>query len=239
MRKNIPYNNVSDDYNNLLDIYINRINEFSDKNLISIFLTGSFARGEATENSDLDVWCIFNEFNTNILIKIGDISRNLPINYDKLEINSQCMTIKEFNSNFFSKYLSYPIIYFEGVLLFGDDIAKKHMQDIDVENTYKGFLAEILLSIRHYISVNEPIEKLTHHKIKTWVLKPLMFALRLERYLYKKEYPLKIDDLLLAYDNPPKSVQYFMNNEKWDYEIKINKQKTLYELHEEVIKLLN
>jgi len=61
MKKNIPHNNVSEDYKSLLDIYINRIQEFTDNNLISIFLTGSFARGEATENSDLDVWCIFNE----------------------------------------------------------------------------------------------------------------------------------------------------------------------------------
>ena len=239
MKKNIPHNNVSEDYKSFLDIYINRIQEFSENNLISIFLTGSFARGEATENSDLDVWCIFNELDTSIMTKIGDISRNLPINYDKMEINSQCMTIKEFNSGFFSKFLAYPIIYFEGVLLFGNDIAKKDVQDVDVENIYKGFLAEILLSIRHYISVNEPVEKLTHHKIKTWVLKPLMFALRLERYLNKKEYPLKINDLLSAYDFPPKSIQYFMNNEKWDYDIKTNKEKTLYELHEEVIKLLN
>jgi len=239
MKKDLPYNSVSSDYKNLLDIFVNKIHETVGNNLISVFLTGSFARGEATENSDLDVWCIFNELDTDIMTKIGDISINLPVKYDKLEMNSQCLTLNEFKSGYFSKFLAYPIIYMEGILLFGEDITMTKVQNKEVEKIYKEFLAEILLSIRHYISVNEPTEKLTYQKIKTWVLKPLMFALRLERYLHKKQYPLTSNDLLSAYDIPPISLIYFMNKEKWDNDIKINKDKTLYSLHEDVIKLLN
>jgi glutaredoxin-related protein len=239
MRKDILYNCISIDYNNLLDIFVNKIYEVVNDNLISVFLTGSFARGEATENSDLDIWCIFNKLDTDILTEIGNISRNLPVNYNKLELNSQCLTINEFQSGYFSKFLAYPIIYMEGILLFGDDITKRPIQDEEVEKVYKEFLSEILLSIRHYISVNEPAEKLVHQKIKTWVLKPLMFALRLERYLHNRQYPLTINDLLSAYDVPQNSVLYFMNKEKWDNDIKNCRDTTLYLLHEEVSKLLN
>jgi predicted nucleotidyltransferase len=238
VKKDIPYNNISIDYKNLLDIFIKQLHKIENNNLISVFLTGSFARGEATENSDLDVWCIFDKLDTDTLIKIGHIARNLPVNYSQLEVNSQCLTLDEFNSGYFSKFLAYPIIFLEGILLFGNDIATKQLKNDDIEKIYKEFLAEVLLSIRHYISVNEPIEKLTHQKIKIWVLKPLMFALRLERYLNKKQYPLTINDLASSYDVPPISVLYFSNKEKWDNDIINSRDAILFSLHEEVEKLL-
>jgi len=238
MKKDIPYNSVSIDYKNIVNVFVTKIHEIVCGNLICVFLTGSYARGEATENSDLDVWCVFKNLDTDILAKTGEISRNLPINYNDLELNPQCMTLDEFKSNCFSKFLAYPIIYFEGILLFGEDIATKIIHDKELEQIYKEFLAEILLSIRHYISVNEPIEKLTYNKIKTWVLKPLMFALRLERYLHKKFYPLTINDLFSAYDFPPIAVSYFMNKEKWENDIINCRETVLKSLHDEVNKLL-
>ena len=234
MNKNIPDNNVSFDYKNLLNIFVNKIQNTFNDNLVSVFLTGSYARGEAVDNSDLDIWCVFNKLDTEILTKIGEISRNLPINYNELEINSQCLTLNEFENGYFSEFLAYPIIYLEGILLFGDDITTKQIQDKEIDKIYKEFLAEVLMSIRHYISVNEPVEKLTYQKIKMWVLKPLMFALLLERYLYKKQYPLKINDLLSSYEVPPVSLLYYMNKEKWDYDIIKNRNKTLYSIHEEI-----
>ena len=65
-----------------------------------------------------------------------------------------------------------------------------------------------------------------------------MFALRLERYLYTKQYPLTINDLVNAFDIPPKSVIYFMNKEKLDNDIQTYRDTTLYSLHEEVEELL-
>ena len=234
----IPHNSISKNYKELISSFTKQIQDVERENLVSIFLTGSFARGEATENSDLDIWCIFKTLDIETLTKIGLISQHLPISYNKLEVNSQCLTIEEFNSDHFSKFLAYPIIYLEGILLFGDDIVKKPVENEMVEKIYKGFLAEILLSIRHYISVNEPADKLTYQKIKTWVLKPLMFALRLERYLYTKQYPFTCNDLLAAYDIPPISIVYFMNSEKWDQDILNQREKTLYSLHDEVRKML-
>ena len=66
----------------------------------------------------------------------------------------------------------------------------------------------------------------------------MMFALRLERYLYTKQYPLTCNDLLVAYDILPISVLYFMSNEKWDQDIINQREKILYSLHDEVRKIL-
>jgi len=238
MRTILPINNISKDYNGLLNAFFVQLCEVEQDNIASIFVTGSFARGETTEGSDLDVWCIFDEVSTETLNRVGLASRNLPISYNDLEINAQCLTLDEFNSNHFSKFLAYPIIYAEGVLLHGKDIAARTVQECEIEKTCNEFLADILLSIRHYIAVNEPAEKLTYAKIKTWVLKPLMFALRLERYSTTGHYPLTITELLNAYSSPPISVIYFTNAEKWNEDIQVQRDWVLRSLHEEVVNML-
>jgi len=238
MRIALPENNISKDYSSLINDFIAQICKVEKDNIVSIFLTGSFARGEATDGSDLDVWCIFNELNVETLNRVGLASRNLPVSYDKLEMNAQCLTYNEFNNKHFSKFLAYPIIFAEGVLLHGKDIASRAIQDGEIEKTYKEFLAEILLGIRHYIAVNEPAEKLTFAKIKAWVLKPLMFALRLERYSVTRSYPLTITELLKAYPTPPISAVYFANGEKWNEDIQSQRNNVLRSLHDEVANLL-
>jgi len=238
MRTAIPENNVSKDYNSLINTFISQICKSEKDNLVSIFLTGSFARGEAANGSDLDIWCIFNELHDETLQRVGLASRKLPISYDELEINAQCLTLNEFNSQYFSKFLAYPIIFAEGVLLYGKDMAARAVQKAEIEKTYKEFLTEILLSIRHYIAVNEPAEKLTFAKIKAWVLKPLMFALRLERYAATTHYPLTMAELIAAYPTPPVSIVYFTNGGKWNEDVQSRRDHVLRTLHNEVASLL-
>ncbi|MCL2638263.1 MAG: nucleotidyltransferase domain-containing protein [Oscillospiraceae bacterium] len=238
MKKQIPYNNVSWDYKGSINTFVSELNEAEQNNVVSVFLTGSYARGEAAENSDLDIWCVFKQLNSGILSKVGLISQKLSVVCRQTELNPQCLTLDEFNSSCFSKFLTYPIIYFEAVLLFGENIAVRAIRKEEADKIYKEFLAEVLLSIRHYITVNESEEKLTFQKIKTWVLKPLMFALRLERYSFTNQYPLTIKDLLNAYTEPPLSVIYFTNSDKWDKDIKDSKDRVLHALHDEVEKLL-
>ena len=238
MKNHIPQNNVNWNYEGLLKSFIGQLREAEQDNIISIFLTGSFARGEAAAGSDLDLWCIFKSLNTDILNTIGKITRSLFVSYSHLEVNAQCLTLEEFNSGYFAKFLAYPIIYLEAVLLYGDDIVARALRDSEIEKAYKEFMAEVLLSIRHYIAVNEPAEKLTFQKIKTWVLKPLMFALRLERYLHTRQYPLTSKNLLQAYKIPPMSVLYFTNEEKWEADIYADRDSVLYALHDEVSNIL-
>ena len=238
MKKQIPQNAVSNDYETLINCFIKQLIEAEKGNIVSIFLQGSFARGEATDNSDIDIVCIFKTLNIGILAKISVITENLPINYNQLELNAQCITLDEFESGHFSNFFSYSILRFESILLWGENIFTYTVQGEEIEKTYKKLLAEVLLGIRHYITVNESPEKLTHKKIKTWILKPLMFALRLERYFYSNQYPIAISDLHNAYNDPPKSIMYFMSKEKWESDVQSNRNATLYYLHDEIESLL-
>lgn len=84
-----------------------------------------------------------------------------------------------------------------------------------IQLSYKKNLANILMSIRHYICVDEPKELLTHKKISTYILKPLMFALRQERFCSTGVYPLSIESLLEFYQDDNRiMVEYFLNQER-------------------------
>jgi len=52
------------------------------------------------------------------------------------------------------------------------------------------------MSLRHYITVKEPKEKLADGRLKRWVLKPICIAQRIEKYLDSRYYPLNNKDLL-------------------------------------------
>ncbi len=238
MKNNLPHNSISKNYTELLEIFIEKIKILETNNLVSVFLTGSFARGEANENSDLDIWCIFNHIKYSTLKNVGTITQTLPVSYNEIELNTQCLTLDEFNSKYFSKFIAYPIIYLEAVLLYGSDIAMKRPQNDDIIKTYKEIISEVLLSIRHYISVNEPAEKLTHQKIRMWVLKPLMFALRLERFCLTEHYPMTISDLQKSYSSVPMSVKYFTDKELWANDIINNHDNTLSLLCKELENLM-
>lgn len=96
------------------------------------------------------------------------------------------------------------------------------------------------MSIRHYISVDEPLEKLTHQKIKTYILKPLMFSLRLERYCKTGVFPLSINELLYSYNDEYRYfIEYFINKEKFDKDIYRDHKDVFHNLHEFACELLN
>ena len=59
MRREIPYNRVTKDYNKALSEFVSEIIRDQKENVVSIYLTGSYARGDATDASDFDIFCIF------------------------------------------------------------------------------------------------------------------------------------------------------------------------------------
>ncbi len=82
------------------------------------------------------------------------------------------------------------------------------------------------MSVRHYLCVDEPEKSLTHKKITAYILKPLMFALRQERFCATGIYPLSTEQLLRSYsDNNRIIVEYFMDREKFDNDIKTDHKK--------------
>ena len=192
MRTEIPQNNVTHDYKKVLDEFVSALKSKLAESLLMVYLTGSYARGDASDKSDLDVFCIFSNINQHILETVGFCARNTSIPYDVLEINTQSLSIDEYKSKIFVDWSEYEVSELNSVLLYGKQLVEINDMNEKIQVSYKKNLANILMSIRHYICVDEPKELLTHKKITTYILKPLMFALRQERFCATGVYPLSI-----------------------------------------------
>jgi len=124
--------------------------------------------------------------------------------------------------------------------LYGKQLVEINDMNEKIQVSYKKNLANILMSIRHYICVDEPKELLTHKKITTYILKPLMFALRQERFCATGVYPLSIEELLEAYSDDNRIiVEYFMNQEKFESDILTNHKDVLLFLHDRVKRFID
>ncbi len=239
MRKIIPDNKVSHDYEKVLGEFVSALKSKLGESLLMVYLTGSYARGDANNNSDLDVFCIFNSINQYILETVGFCARNTSVPYDILEINTQSLSENEYKSKIFEDWSEYAVTELNSVLLYGEPLVEINNINEKIQISCKKNLANILMGIRHYICVDEPKELLTHKKITTYILKPLMFALRQERFCATGVYPLSAEQLLESYrDNNRIMVEYFMDREKFDNDILTDHKKVLMVLHDRVQKLI-
>lgn len=235
MRRTIPHNKVNHDYEKVLSEFISALKNKLGDTLRMTYLTGSYARGDANDNSDLDVFCIFDMINQNVLEIVGYCARNTSISYDILEINSQCLSVDEYKSKIFEDWSEYAVTELNSVLLYGEQLVQIDDINEKIQISYKKNLTNVLMGIRHYISVDEPKELLTHKKITTYILKPLMFALRQERFCATGVYPLSIEQLLEAYQDENRLlVEYFVNKEKFEKDILANHKEVLMFLHDKV-----
>ncbi len=239
MRRTIPYNNVPYDYETILKEFILQIRKELGDKLVLAYLTGSYARGDATEKSDLDIFCIFNNINQHILETVGLCATNTSVAYDVLEINTQSMSLSEYQNKYFENWSEYAVTELNGVLLYGEElICVKDMQSA-LLTSYKKSLADIIMSVRHYICVNEPKEKLAHTKITTYILKPLMFALRQECFCRTGIYPLSNKELLNSYSDENKIlIEYFLDKEKFDEDIARNHKAVMMNIHNLIEKMI-
>ena len=57
MRRVIPTNKVSHDYEKILSEFVSALKNRLGECLLMVYLTGSYARGDANDNSDLDIFC--------------------------------------------------------------------------------------------------------------------------------------------------------------------------------------
>lgn len=240
MRTEIPQNNVTHDYKKVLDEFMSALKSKLAESLLMVYLTGSYARGDASDKSDLDVFCIFSNINQHIIETVGFCARNTSIPYDVLEINTQSLSIDEYKSKIFEDWSEYEVSELNSVLLYGKQLVEINDMNEKIQVSYKKNLANILMSIRHYICVDEPKELLTHKKITTYILKPLMFALRQERFCATGVYPLSIEELLEAYSDDNRIiVEYFMNQEKFESDILTNHKDVLLFLHDRVKRFID
>ena len=206
MRTTIPHNEVSHPYGKVVDEFLSMLKKRQGKNLRCVFLSGSYARGEATEASDLDVFCIFGQISLDVLADVGFCARNTSVPYDSLEINAQCFGMNELQSHDFDGWTETPVKILDSVLLYGKDFFKEEVSVPELRKIYTKYLVDVLMSIRHYLCVDEPVEKLTYRKIQNNLLKPLMFPLRMERYCATGVFPLTLDELERALDGDEKLV---------------------------------
>lgn len=239
MRSVIPNNKVSYDYEMVLNEFVSELENKLGKCLLMVYLTGSYARGDANDNSDLDVFCIFSNIDRHVLETVGQCARNTSISYDVLEINTQSLSVDEYKSKVFEEWSEYAVCELNSVLLYGEQIVEVNDVCEKLESSYKKNLANILMSVRHYLCVDEPKELLTHKKISTYILKPLMFALRQERFCATGIYPMSVNALLESYhDDNRKMVEYFINEEKFENDILTNHTDVLMFIHDRIKKLI-
>jgi len=179
----------------LISFFMKKMVERFSDNIKSIVLCGSYARGDQTEDSDMDMYCFFEKLCPNDLIEIGRIVKDLPVLHNKFELNVQCMTVDEYTRQGFGRAFVTPIKYFESVVLFGEDFGTKPSRE-DFYPLVENIVSEAIMSIRHYITAQEPVEKLSDGRLKRWVLKPLCVAMRIERYIFTGNYPRNFKELL-------------------------------------------
>lgn len=240
MRTAIPHNDVQLDYEQLINDFIEQIVKKQTSNLVSVFITGSYSRGDANEASDMDIWCIFRHLESEVLYDVGEAVNGLDVPYSLLEFNPQCFSKSEFLSIDFSSWSELSVKRLDSVLLYGEDIIGGEIVMEDIHQIYKKYLVDILMSIRHFMSTNTRPEMLTYKKLKAHVLKPLMFSLRLERYFITGIYPLKNSDLMEAYnDETREAIIYFLNSEALENDIKTDYKETMRKIHDIVVQLIN
>lgn len=239
MRRVVPDNKVSYDYEKVLNEFVSALKNRLGECLLMVYLTGSYARGDANDNSDLDVFCIFSKINQYVLETVGHCARNTSIPYDVLEINTQSLSVDEYKSKIFEEWSEYAVTELNSVLLYGEQLVEIDNINEKIQISYKKNMANVLMSIRHYICVDEPKELLTHKKISTYILKPLMFALRQERFCTTGVYPLSIQNLLESYQDDNRiMIEYFLNQEKFETDILSNHKGVLMFLHDKIQRFL-
>lgn len=239
MRTDIPYNKVKCDYKAILREFVEMLEERQRDNLVCVYLTGSYARGDATDSSDLDVFCIFERIDPFILRDVGFCTNNLSVLYSDIEVNPQAISLSEFMSDGFGEWgcIEYAVRELDSVLLYGEFPLVNSPNNI--EYLYKRYMSDVLMSIRHYICVDEPKEKLTYSKIKTYILKMLLIAMRLERYTKTGVYPISTSDLLEAYSDDRRIlVEYYTDPQKLQADVDKDHRTVLSGMHDAVKKMI-
>ena len=182
------------DWEEHINIFCVSCREAFDTRLECIVLTGSYARGEQTPQSDIDLWVFINGLRSEDLEQVGAIVKQIG---NKPELNPQCTSFAEFQSAAFKNQFTHAQFYLDGKVLFGELPLPAPTQS-EIGSTASSIAAMILMSARHYITVNESEESLAKGRLQKWVLNPLMWALRYYCYSNTNNYPKSLDELCAA-----------------------------------------
>lgn len=199
MKRQIPFNKVPIDYTSLLEDLVNAWVKDQGDNIISIFIIGSYARGEATAASDIDIWVILKHLDFEVLNALGTTSKRLSMLYQNIRINPQCFSLYEATQRHFEHWIEGPVKILDAAIIYGEDLFCGDVNIEVIKSIYKKYLVDIIMGIRHYIAEDAPMEKLTHNRLNVNILKPLLFSLRMERYCKTGQYPVSNKELIESY----------------------------------------
>ncbi len=149
------------------------------------------------------------------------------------------MTETQLESVFFENWSEACVKVLDGVFLYGCDFFEGEAVKEKLEGLYKKYLVDVLMGIRHYITVDKAKEKLTYKRIETYILKALLFPLRMERYCVTGVYPISKEALLHSCEGDLKEiVAYSIYPERFEEAVAINHKDVLSKLHGAVEALL-
>ena len=142
------------------------------ESLRAVILIGSFARGDETPTSDVDLVVLVESVHRGLLRAVSEIVASLP---SENELNPAVIAASELAAE--PDIFGWLNVKHDGVLLAGafPEEPAGSMSELRLARRIAG---EVLLSSRHYLSVGEPAEKFAGGKLWTWNQKPLGFALR-------------------------------------------------------------
>ncbi len=171
------------------------VNEFS-RNTAAVVLTGSFAKNDFTEKSDIDIWLVLNS--------VSEIELNAIAEYCKssgnTKLNVQCVSSGELLNKPFKKAFSPVQLYIDGITKYGA-LPAYIPYNSEVRTYAAAIAAEVMMSSRHYITTGENEASLAAGRLLKWVLKPLSWVYRYKIYLKDSAYPRSFNELYSSLDN--------------------------------------
>ncbi|WP_377891940.1 nucleotidyltransferase domain-containing protein [Alkalihalobacillus sp. R86527] len=142
--------------------------------LRGVIITGSFARGEAGPNADLDLWCFYHQE----VVKPPYLPE-LP----GVSIDLRCRTLEEYKHTLNGER-EVVAPFFEQLVLYGDTPFI-----LPEKESIRSGKQKLVKSIESRLS-GSPSKKVYYE-----MLNEVMYLIRIERYLAISEYPLTISDM--------------------------------------------
>jgi len=157
-----------------------------------VVLAGSFARDDYHATSDLDLLVLLEGLVGEDLTKVSRVVRDIP---SANELNPAVVSVTEFAR--YPDLFDFLTYKYEGIVLRGR-LPRVDCPETELDRARR-FAQEVLMSVRHYVAVDEPYEKLCSGKLYTYVQKPLSYALRFYHYTVKGRYIKPYSELASLY----------------------------------------
>jgi predicted nucleotidyltransferase len=169
------------------------ISAFGER-LECLIITGSYARGDYTPQSDIDLWVFVKNLSIEDIKTVGKIVSEIGKPPD---INPNCASFAELKSFPLRDQFDPAQLYIESRVIYGS-LTEPAPTPAEVEKYALSVAAFGLMLARHYIAAGETEESLAKNKYVKWSYQPLIWAYRCKAYLKSSVYPRDLNDLLNA-----------------------------------------